>query len=49
VWHFQETPGESWDFSATQPIMLVDLQINGKPRHVFARAAEHRPAARAAT
>src|SRR6202022_3072233 len=41
VWHFQETPGESWDFSATQHIMLADLQINGKPRHVLMQASKN--------
>lgn len=24
-WHYQETPGESWDYTATQPIILADL------------------------
>ena len=41
VWHFQESPGESWDFSATQHIMLVDLQINGKPRRVLMQASKN--------
>lgn len=41
VWHFQETPGESWDFSATQHIMLADLQINGKLRHVLMQAPKN--------
>jgi quinohemoprotein ethanol dehydrogenase len=25
-WHYQETPGESWDYTATQPIILAELQ-----------------------
>ena len=25
VWHFQTTPGETWDYTATQPMMLADL------------------------
>ena len=25
-WHYQETPAESWDYTATQPIILADLQ-----------------------
>jgi alcohol dehydrogenase (cytochrome c)/quinohemoprotein ethanol dehydrogenase len=41
VWHFQETPGESWDFSATQHIMLADLQSNGKLRHVLMQASKN--------
>jgi quinohemoprotein ethanol dehydrogenase len=30
AWHFQTTPGETWDFTATQPMMLADLEIGGK-------------------
>ncbi|HEV7444456.1 MAG TPA: PQQ-dependent dehydrogenase, methanol/ethanol family [Steroidobacteraceae bacterium] len=41
VWHFQESPGESWDFSAAQHIMLADLQINGKLRHVLMQAPKN--------
>ena len=29
VWHYQTTPGETWDFTATQHIMLADLKIDG--------------------
>lgn len=39
-WHYQETPGESWDFTATQPIVLADLTIDGKPRKVLMQAAK---------
>ena len=28
VWHYQTTPGETWDFTATQHIMLADLVID---------------------
>jgi len=38
VWHFQESPGESWDFSATQHMVLADLQIGGRPRRVLLQA-----------
>jgi len=24
-WHYQETPGETWDYTATQPIILADM------------------------
>ncbi len=41
VWHFQESPGESWDFSATQHIMLADLQIEGTLRHVLMHAPKN--------
>src|SRR6185437_8470291 len=38
VWHFQEAPGESWDYSAVQQIVLADLQIDGKLRQVLLQA-----------
>jgi quinohemoprotein ethanol dehydrogenase len=25
-WHYQETPGETWDYTATQPIILAEMQ-----------------------
>ncbi len=30
VWYYQTTPGESWDYTATQPIILADLEIDGQ-------------------
>jgi alcohol dehydrogenase (cytochrome c)/quinohemoprotein ethanol dehydrogenase len=35
VWHYQSTPGESWDFTATQPLMLADLKIGDRVRNVI--------------
>lgn len=35
VWHYQTTPGETWDFTATQPLMLADLEIGGRLRNVI--------------
>lgn len=32
VWHYQTTPGDSWDFTATQHLILADLNINGSKR-----------------
>jgi quinohemoprotein ethanol dehydrogenase len=32
VWHYQTTPGETWDFTATQHIMLADIEIEGQQR-----------------
>ncbi len=28
-WHYQTTPGETWDYTATQHIILADLTIDG--------------------
>jgi len=38
VWYFQEVPGETWDFTAVQPIILADLKINGRTRKVLMQA-----------
>jgi quinohemoprotein ethanol dehydrogenase len=38
VWHFQTTPGDSWDYDATQPLLLADLTIEGRPRKVVMQA-----------
>ncbi|MBF8269997.1 MAG: PQQ-dependent dehydrogenase, methanol/ethanol family [Gammaproteobacteria bacterium] len=35
VWHYQTTPGETWDFTAAQHIILADLEINGQTRKVL--------------
>jgi len=41
VWHYQTTPGESWDYTATQQIMLADLTIAGQPRKVLMQAPKN--------
>jgi PQQ-dependent dehydrogenase (methanol/ethanol family) len=41
VWHFQSTPAESWDFTATQHIILADLTIEGKKRKVLMQAPKN--------
>ncbi|HET9160233.1 MAG TPA: PQQ-binding-like beta-propeller repeat protein, partial [Caulobacteraceae bacterium] len=38
AWHFQETPGEEWDYDSDQQIVLADLTIDGKPRKVIMHA-----------
>ena len=40
-WHYQTTPGDSWDFTATQPIILATLTIDGKPRKVLMQAPKN--------
>jgi quinohemoprotein ethanol dehydrogenase len=40
LWHYQEAPGETWDFDATQSIVLADLTIEGRPRKVLMQAAK---------
>ena len=41
VWHYQTTPGESWDYTATQHIILADLAIDGQPRKVLMQAPKN--------
>ncbi|MDE2487421.1 MAG: PQQ-dependent dehydrogenase, methanol/ethanol family [Alphaproteobacteria bacterium] len=41
VWHYQVNPGESWDYSAVQPMILADLTIDGKPRKVLMQAPKN--------
>jgi quinohemoprotein ethanol dehydrogenase len=41
VWHYQENPGEEWDYTSTQPILLADLTIDGKPRKVLMHAPKN--------
>ena len=41
AWYFQETPGDSWDFTATQHIILADLEIAGQQRKVLMHAPKN--------
>lgn len=40
-WHYQETPGDSWDFTSTQQITLTTLTIAGKRRDVLVHAPKN--------
>lgn len=41
VWHYQTTPGETWDFTATQHIILADMEIDGEQRQVLMQAPKN--------
>jgi quinohemoprotein ethanol dehydrogenase len=41
IWHYQETPGENWDFTATQPLILAELEIEGETRKVIMHAPKN--------
>ena len=41
VWHYQTTPGDTWDFDSTADIILADLKIGGKLRHVLMQAPKN--------
>ena len=38
VWHYQQVPRESWDFTATQPMILADFEHQGEVRKVLMQA-----------
>ncbi|MDB4293501.1 PQQ-dependent dehydrogenase, methanol/ethanol family [Maribacter sp.] len=40
-WHYQTTPGDTWDYTATQHIILADLEIEGKARKVLIQAPKN--------
>ena len=31
AWHYQTTPGETWDYNSNMDMVLADLKIDGKP------------------
>ncbi|MEL6474767.1 MAG: PQQ-dependent dehydrogenase, methanol/ethanol family [Pseudomonadota bacterium] len=43
AWHFQTTPGDNWDYTATQTIILADLPLgeDGAPRRVAMQAPKN--------
>jgi quinohemoprotein ethanol dehydrogenase len=41
VWYYQTTPGESWDYTATQHMILADLEIEGEERQVLMQAPKN--------
>ena len=40
-WHYQGTPGDHWDYTATQPLILADLEIDGSKRKVIMQAPKN--------
>jgi PQQ-dependent dehydrogenase (methanol/ethanol family) len=40
-WHYQTAPGETWDYTATQPIMIAELEIDGVMRRVVMQAPKN--------
>lgn len=41
VWHYQTSPGDSWDFTATQQMILADIKIKGEDRKVIMQAPKN--------
>ncbi len=40
-WYYQETPSDNWDYTSTQPLMLVDLPWAGKQRKLILHAPKN--------
>ena len=40
-WYYQTTPGDSWDFAATSPFVLAELNMGGKLRKVLMQAPKN--------
>jgi len=40
-WHYQTTPGETWDYTATQPIVIADLKYPTGKRRVVMQAPKN--------
>ena len=41
AWHYQTTPWETWDYDTGQQLMLLDVVIDGKKRHVVSQASKN--------
>jgi len=41
VWHYQTTPGDNWDYTAVQQIVLADMDWNGAPRKLLMQAPKN--------
>jgi quinohemoprotein ethanol dehydrogenase len=40
-WHYQETPGDNWDYTATQPMILTHMKVDGTDRPVLIHAPKN--------
>jgi quinohemoprotein ethanol dehydrogenase len=41
VWHYQENPGDSWDYDSDEDMILAVLTIDGQPRRVLLHAPKN--------
>ena len=41
AWHYQEVPGDMWDYDADESIVLADLPVGGKMRKVLLQAPKN--------
>ena len=41
IWHYQEDPGDAWDFDSDEDIILADLAIDGQTRKALMQAPKN--------
>lgn len=41
AWHYQTTPGDYWDYTATNSIILADIKFQGRDRQVLFQAPKN--------
>ncbi|MGA8214358.1 MAG: PQQ-dependent dehydrogenase, methanol/ethanol family [Candidatus Sulfotelmatobacter sp.] len=41
IWHYQEDPGDAWDFDSAEDIILANLAIDGRTRKVLLQAPKN--------
>lgn len=41
VWHYQTTPGDQWDYTATQNMILTEMEWQGQRRDVLMQAPKN--------
>jgi PQQ-dependent dehydrogenase (methanol/ethanol family) len=41
AWHYQTTPGDHWDYTATQHMILAEIEFGGKLRNVIMQAPKN--------
>lgn len=41
AWHYQTTPGDRWDYTSTQDIVLADIEIDGRMRKTLLHAPKN--------
>jgi len=40
-WHYQTTPADSWDYAATSPLVMAEMDIAGRKRKVIMQAPKN--------
>ncbi len=41
VWHYQEVPGDAWDYDAVSPMLTADLAFGGEQKHVLLQPSKN--------